>query len=882
MVFLSLTATFSPLFHANAVDQSEVRSALVAPPDPSLRNIAFNVTLAQFDLYTNKTAIQPSTVSPSNITWFNSAIDGRNVNGTRFLFEIPANTTDIKSLNWTLTVARGNYTGSSSSPTFLRFRWNGNVTSGTNAAYLLFNGTDLVREVVHSANFTSGQSPRSLPCFADEECVDLSSFIGKSLNLVFKFNSTLTGKGLKVQVSHVAVASVSPQFVNPPTDIHTMNVDVDPSLIIHTANSTVAVYNTTAAQPQNMVHVWNSTAVIFRFPIAYTLTNITMAGTTVLNLTRTLDTGTCSTGCSNRLPIGNTTVSGTQFISFNLTAVYAYAITGSVAAVIAAHSSNAVGSIEVALGGVATDFLVPGDPVGVRIRIQPSLNISGAQNVTFAPPIGPAPPDLIRPSFNNRGGTYLYNFTLPTTAVLGSWTVQGTFLNGYDFGFRARDFRVEQINAGPLTMTGEAGQGKTLTVQGTLTYGSDSSAAGGVNATVFAVDTGSPPGPVYSTGTGTLPGLYISNITLTNGAFSENQPLIVLFTVVNPTLSTAFSANLTIQHEWYSGPGGSDGTSITFPLTLGDEPFTLSPSSTYRMDVSLTSNGVQVSVKSLTRTSGTVTHTLTAGSSAVSPSRQHFGLFNIAITNKPFAGGSPNTNSLRSPTYAYLMAGSSVTPSRLLNSSPTVVTGLTNGNFTATLKADKLLGAKRLVLFVLARDVNGVVTGLGQVKTVSDSTVLTPTANIPAEVTIRQSVTVTLSLRSNSTTLPVTLTVNVDVLGSAAFGTKTVTIQPGITLPIDFTIAAPDTAGSYLLTFSSPQYGVIATKELKVSLLQSSLQVLIPAIIGLVSALVILGLYLIRKRGGTEIVEEEKKRPAPGKPSKPTQGPSGSKSLTRS
>jgi len=168
------------------------------------------------------------------------------------------------------------------------------------------------------------------------------------------------------------------------------------------------------------------------------------------------------------------------------------------------------------------------------------------------------------------------------------------------------------------------------------------------------------------------------------------------------------------------------------------------------------------------------------------------------------------------------------------------------------------------------------------VKTVSDSTVLTATTNIPAELTIRQSVTVSLNLRSNSTALPVTLTVNVDLSDSTAFGTKTVTIQPGSVVPIDFTITAPDVAGSYLLTFSSPQYGVIATKELKVGLLQSSLQVLIPAIIGLVSALVILGLYLIRKRGGTEIVEEEKKRPAPSKPSKPTQGPSGSKSLTRS
>ncbi|HEY5620578.1 MAG TPA: hypothetical protein VIK88_02870, partial [Candidatus Bathyarchaeia archaeon] len=163
-----------------------------------------------------------------------------------------------------------------------------------------------------------------------------------------------------------------------------------------------------------------------------------------------------------------------------------------------------------------------------------------------------------------------------------------------------------------------------------------------------------------------------------------------------------------------------------------------------------------------------------------------------------------------------------------------------------------------------------------------DSTLLIPTADTPSEVTTKQSVTVTLNLRSNSTSLPITLTVNVDLSGSGTVDNKTVIIRPGTTEPTAFTFTAPAAAGSYLLTFSSPQYGApLLTKTLNVVLLQSSLQILIPAIIGLVAALAILGFYLIRKQPETEM-EEEKKRPSPGKPSKPQQGSPTSKSLTRS
>ena len=872
LILVSTLATI-PLDLQSTSESS--RLVLEAPalsiPDPNGTNDAFNVTFAHFDLYTRINTTDPLATPPGNLTWSGKFTNstGSSIPDTAFRYQLPANTTQVQEINYTLNIPRG-----VASNTFIAFKWNGTLGKGTNATYQLYNVTLIPwASVTKQGNQTFAGGPpvnatggHPFSCTVTEECLDVSSFIGFNLTLRFAFKSNSTGGGVDVRVTNVIVASVQTSFTRATS--HTMALKPS-NQVEHRGNLTLA-YNATVTYPKpntglNITHTWRQMVTTFFLPSSYNFGTISQNGTQIYPGPVAMGQGPCTRPlCTN-----------STFLSLNMTQNVSRTSTVEVIAM----SPNAVTNLEPMLGGISTNFWTPGDTVSVRMTSHPGFNVSGSQTVNFTDPNRFT--TVRGQPVSNKGGSYVYNLTLPASATLGLWNITGAFLSGYDFGFLARSFRVEQINTGPLTMIGEAGQGKTLTVQGTLTYGSNSSAAGGVNATVFAVDMGSPPGPVYSTGTPSSPGLYISNITLTNGAFSENQPLIVLFTVVNPALSTAFSADLTIQHEWYFGPGGSHGTSVTFPLTLGDEPFTLSPSSTYRMDVSLTFNGVQVSVKSLTRTSGTVTRTLTSDSSAVSPSRQHFGLFNIAVTSRPFAGGSSNTNSLRSPTYAYLMTNSSVTPSRLLDSSPTVVTGLTNGSFTATLKADKLLGAKRLVLFVLARDVNGVVTGLGQVKTVSDSTVLTPTANIPTEVTIRQSVTVTLSLTSNSTTLPVTLTVNVDVSGSTAFGTKTVTIQPGSTVPVDFPLTAPDAAGSYLLTFSSPQYGVILTKELKVGLLQSSLQVLIPAIIGLVSALVILGLYLIRKRGATEIVEEEKKRPSPGKPSKPTQAP-GSKSLTRS
>jgi hypothetical protein len=162
--------------------------------------------------------------------------------------------------------------------------------------------------------------------------------------------------------------------------------------------------------------------------------------------------------------------------------------------------------------------------------------------------------------------------------------------------------------------------------------------------------------------------------------FTANQPLIFFFTVTNPTPSTAFSANLTIEHEWYLGSGGSHGATFTLPLVFNDEPF-LSSSFVYRADATLTPNGIHLVVKSLT-TTVSKTLDIATGSSGISASRQHFGNFRISITSKLTGGGAFPPSSLRSPAYAYVLHPLLVR-SRLLGFSQTVPT-LPDGTFATT------------------------------------------------------------------------------------------------------------------------------------------------------------------------------------------------------
>jgi hypothetical protein len=64
-----------------------------------------------------------------------------------------------------------------------------------------------------------------------------------------------------------------------------------------------------------------------------------------------------------------------------------------------------------------------------------------------------------------------------------------------------------------------------------------------------------------------------------------------------------------------------------------------------------------------------------------------------------------------------------------------------------------------------------------------------------------------------------------------------------------------------------------------VTILQSNLQILIPAAIGIVAAIIILGVYLVKRQPET-IETQEKTKPAGSKSKTPGSGNPPSKSLT--
>ncbi len=815
---------------------------------------------------------------PTNLTWFsriNSTQTGSPVLGTGFDYSVN-NSTSVptsQTVSWNLTIPKP----LSGATTFVRFQWNGTLGSNTRARYMLLNGSDPItgfgKNIAGPTSFggppmnSTGGIP--LTCRSMDECLVVSpKYVGFNLTLVFTFTTNSTSGGLKVQVRNIMVASAA---ASPVTAFsHSMGLRPGfPSFVDHVGkNSLTYSANVTYPRPntsptQNMNHTWSNMLLTFFIPANYTVGTIDLNGTAIYPTPYPLFRGPCNTQfCTN-----------SQFVSLNMTSPNDRGV--NMIATTTATTRNAVTSVEPSLNASPTSFWMPGDTMGVKMTTQPGVNVSGSHIVAVTDAMQTS---ILNKTFTNKGGTYDYEVTLASLANLGMGNLTGVFLSGYDYGRLIHPIRLEEIRTTSLSIIGNAGQGATLTVQGSFAYISNSSAAQGVNATVFVVDAGSFPGPVTAPGNPSG-GLYISNITLANGVFTQGQPLILFFTITNPSPSSAFNASLTLDHEWFSGTGGGHGATTAIPLTLGDEPFTLSRSSVYKLDATFTSTGVQVTIRSV-RTGNQVAKTLSIGSSGVPSSRQHFGSFRISVTSKPVSGGTETTSTLTSPTYAYVLQ-SVLLPSKLLAVS-SAVTSSASGSFTTTVLGDKILGAKRLAVFALARDLNGIVLGRDRIVPVADSTALTPSAIVPGEVSIKQSVQVTLKLVSNSSTLPITLTLILDLSGSGTVSTKTVTIQPRTTLSTAFDFTAPSNAGSYLLTFYSPQYPApLSTETLQVVLLQSSLQIIVPAIVALVAAMVILGLYLVRRGPGTGAEEQEKPRPAPSRP-KPQTGPSGSKPLTRS
>ena len=181
----------------------------------------------------------------------------------------------------------------------------------------------------------------------------------------------------------------------------------------------------------------------------------------------------------------------------------------------------------------------------------------------------------------------------------------------------------------------------------------------------------------------------------------------------------------------------------------------------------------------------------------------------------------------------------------------------------------------------LGRDSNGLAITV-QGKSTQESTILqSKIDNIPT-ATQNQPLTLLLHLTSNSTIIDMSITISLNVEGSGVVQSQSgILISHGTSKDVSFNFNAPAKVGVYSLTFFSPEYGApLITGTLQVSVLQSSLQVIIPAIIGLAATIVILLFFLFRKKPQTTPEPSAKDKSAGGKPIKPNPGTSTSKSLT--
>jgi len=682
-----------------------------------------------------------------------------------------------------------------------------------------------------------------------------------------------------VSVGELIVGSIG-DYIGSST--HSMTLNTSGNLVSHNATLLSIKYNSTVSYPnglnptQTISHIWNITILSIYYPAGYQINQANLNATTsklIYPLTPPevpFQKTACNDDpiCSQSLLAFNVTDSG-------LIGPFSHNTTIS----IAATTRNSVSSL-----ALPASYYVPGDQLNVTVSNRPAAaNVSatfraGTLNLTVVDPSGPS--RVVPPQKTSTFLGGVYTFSIPGNlppALLGLWRVNATFSNGFDFGMNSTTFTVQQIVIKPGSFS-YSGSNSQLALHGTLTYASSGlPPAANIVATVFAADLGSGHGPVSTTNSSKA-GLYISNVTLIDAIFANTEPLTIFFTVVNPTPAQGFIANVTIEQEWSSGQ--THGARANLNLTLGDQPFTFGPA-VYRADILIQSSGLQITVTSLARQNQkTVTGSL--GLPQIIPSRQHSGLFKISIGSKALIGTASYSNSLESPTYAYLsfQAATALIPSSLLTSK-TFTTGA-DGSFSITVTSNRILAAKKLVLFVLARDANGIVLG-NQDPTAAppDSTVLQSSTSQPSQIAEGQQVTMTLHLNNTSPKIVMNISISLTIQGIGVASTQSgLNIPPG-SKDVQFVFTAPSSPGTYAITFSSPEYGApLATATLQVSVFSGTLQILIPSIIGLVGAIVIIGYYMIRKQPEKELPPPAKEKQSAGKPPKSSPSLPSSKSLT--
>jgi len=838
--------------------------------------MAFNASRAQFDLYTQLNA----TSTPGTpVSWFGGNFtnpqNGTPILGTTFDVMIPSGappTNDNVTFNKDLIVPKGNF----SLATYLRFTWLGTSGSHTKASYYVYNDTSkapIFSDTKSNMSFTGGGTTFTfgsppVGCGLKDNCFDVTRYMGFNLTLVFAFNTTATGKGLSVRVSNVAIASADGSPIN--SYSHTMGLDLtDPTrmTVNHNANLTTTYFaNVTYPRPNGsgyLNHTWSEMILSYYYPNSYTSVKIVQNGTTIFPTAppaSPIFEGNCPTFffCRDSHLVSLSMSAGIKRAGIN----------------ISANSVNLSADVKTTLGGVPTAYWGAGDLLQVKINLRQGVNVTGLNYVSANKT------DVVRltQTFTNiKKGISLENFTSPLpqdTSLLGVWTVNSTFINGYDYGFNSTSFTLEQLG---ITGFSYSGSNQHLTAGGTLTYASITSPAANVDGYVFAIDSGSGAAPLSTPTVTSGTGIYVSNITLLNGVFTSGGQLIMMFTLVNPARSVAMNATLTIDHEWVRGVSHDSNATVAVPS--GADTFTLQPAYIYRLNATFTPGGIQIIV---TGTGNSVSAMLPPGNPPVTSLRQHAGLFRITVKSEPVSASSPCvpvcTNSLESPAYAYVLVNPPL-PGRLLASGN--FTSIPTGAFSTIISSGRILGASKLTFLSLGRDSNGLAITV-QGKSTQESTILQSRIdNIPT-ATQNQPLTLVLHLTSNSTIIDMSITISLNVEGSGVVQSQSgILIPHGTSKDVSFNFNAPAKVGVYSLTFFSPEYGApLITGSLQVSVLQSSLQVIIPAIIGLAAAIVILLFFLFRKKPETTPEPSAKDKSAGGKPTKPNPGTSTSKSLT--
>jgi hypothetical protein len=849
---------------------------------------AFNYTLSSANIFSNSTAVAtPAVTGNPQFKWFSTINNTKNsqpIPGTAFNFTAnPTLSPSRQEVNWTLPIPRSNC---STCHTYVSFTLFGNLTKGTSENFTLTNSTIPIISGIFHGNETTQlplctlASPTNATVCGPTVKLLVDKYVKSTLQLSFRFGWNATGEILKASVGEVVVESLDNTIKNSNTNFITQTAG---NHITHSATLFPVTYNTT-----NSVAPWTNEVLNVYYPSGYNLTQLQLNQTNASPITifsssssppAPFERTTCKDGslCTQSLIAIN--MSDTQPLQIHNSTIYITSLT-----------KNSITQLSTLSGGVATGFFTSGDQIGVKVVNAPSIvNASeslqtGTLNITFTSGLS------IQPSIVSTAKGGIYNFTLPPNCGTSGrlcakdWNVYATFKSLYDIGNATLSFRIDLLQVTSFSATGG---NNALSVHGTIQYG-NGNAASGINATLFAIDQGTPVNrPVTNNQTKVSSSqLYISNVTLVNGVFTQGQSLIMLFTIVNPNATQAFNATVTIEHDW----PGPQRHNMTVPVFLGlgdglgDFAFTNATARTYKATITFTGTGVQVVVTSLFTGNPTNSLVIPQGTSPVVPNRQHAGLFNITITSMINNTREPSPSSIQSPTYAYVAP--SLVPSRYLYGSPVFPTN-PDGSFAETINSDSLLGAENLTVFVLARNAFGIVVVNNLPSSgFTDSTTLISSADAIGAVAKGQPATATLHLKSNSTKITEIITVNLVLQGNGMTpqtkATQTgVTISPGSSQTVQLSFTAPSNIGLYTLTFFSPEYGgPLASQTVQVVILQSNLQILIPAAIGVVAAIIVLSVYLIRGRPAEEVEEETKSKPTSPK-TKPFPTNPPSKSLTR-